>query len=652
MKLIKNIAFILLSIIEFFEYKGYKDIDNLDKFTGEFGVDNIQVDTPKGWEPIRKVFKTKPFQIWILKLSNGEILECADEHLVLSKDELYTSEPEFKFVKRLNSGEFVYTSEGWKEIIEISRRKERREMFDLEIDSIEHSYYTNGILSHNTTTAAIFVAWYMIFNYEKHAIYVSKTYSDAKEVLNKTKGIIKNLPFFMKPGILNFNESKLFFDNECSITAVSTTKSAGVGHTLNLLYMDEFAHIPHGFVDDFYENAIPTLAQDPNSKLIITSTPKGYNKFYDIWKGATTEIDEKGLGINKFKGIKIDWAEVPGRTKQWRLDEIQRLGSIEAFNEQYGNQFLTSSKLLLESETIKRFVDNEVVYVNRELDLMEDYGFDKDYQILFHPDFDIDRLSEENEKFVLSFDVGEGTGEDYSAISGFVLGLMDEEELEQLGEYKTIYDIFKLTQVFKFTNNRIDPKEFAKFAYPLFMEVMNPENIKIVLEWNALGQSLYNSLYLVYPEKNDLYDQVFVMYKHRISDKVARVGLRYVSRDNKNFWALNFRDAAAKRRINVNEKETVEQFSFFGKTEKKGYHGQTGTDDLAMNAINAASILDTPEWYDLVDDYIDGLNEDEREFIENIIQRKLETYDEDSEESFIDLFSEEEGERDKYFDDF
>jgi len=651
--MIKYIAIFLLRLIELFQYGEGDKLQLRDKIISEIDLNGVEIESDNGFQPIKKIFQTKPYSVWNIKLiHNKEIshtLTCADEHLLFWKNSYsFSSIPEWKAINNISKGDYVKTDKGWREVAETINLGYTQSMFDVEVDSKQHSYFSNGILSHNTTTAAIFVAWYMIFNHEKHAIYVSKTYKDAKEVLNKTKGIIENLPFYMKPGILNCNESKLYFDNKCSITAVSTTRSAGVGHTLNLLYMDEFAHIHPGFVDDFYENAIPTLAQDPNSKLIITSTPKGYNKFYELWKGATSQVDSHGLGANKFKGLKIDWWEVPGRDEEWRMDETQRLGSEEAFNEQYGNQFLTSSKLLLENKILQKFKDSQVTYKQASFDAFTDNNLD--HPITFAPDYDVSFLGETNDRFVIAVDVGEGAGEDYSAITGFKLELMSKEELEQLGDYKSVYDIFKLVQVFKFANNSIDPKELAKYCYMLFMEILDSEKIKVVLEWNALGQALYNSIYLVYPERNDMYDEMFVKHKHRTNDKVARIGLRYTGRDSKNFWSLNFRDATNKNRVEVNENETVEQLSFFGKTETKGYHGQTGNDDLAINAINATSILDTPEWFDLVDDYIESLDEFETDQIEDIIQRRLEAYDDKSEEGFMDLFSEEANARDTYFD--
>ena len=640
----------VLMIIQFLE--SFFCLTSDEKFQEEIDLSDVKVLSQNNiFQPTKKIFITKPFKVWELVVINYDedlVMKCADDHLILVK-EFDSPTAYWKKVKDLNKGELVKTFNGWGEVKSYKELNYSTPMFDLEVDHDSHSYYTNNILSHNTTTAAIFVSWYLIFNYDKRAIYISKTFTDAKEVLNKTKNIIKNLPFYMKPGIVAMNEHKLSLDNGCTITALPTTKSSGVGNTLNLLYIDEFAHIPQGFVSDFYENAIPTLTQDPNSKLIITSTPKGYNLFYTIWKAATTNINDKGIGENGFKSRKVDWWEVPGRDKEWKEAEIKRLGSLEAFKEQHGNQFLTSARLLLEEDSIKKLKDIQTRYVQRELEALETYNVD--YPITFHPDFDIDSIGETNDVFLFTVDVGEGTGEDFSTIVAFKLELLSTEELKEMGDYKSIYDVFKLKQVMKFEHNKLDPGTFAKLAYVIFMDIFNSETSKVTIDWSAHGQAFYTALTLVFPERNNIYEELFVKYFHKINDKTAKIGLRLKNRETKDRWALNLREGCKKNRVDINEYDTIEQLSFFGKSDKKGYHGQTGNDDLVVNCILAASILGTVEWMELVDSYVDTLSADEIENIENMIERKLEFYDEQSDEGFIDLFSEEEGAREKYFDD-
>jgi hypothetical protein len=89
------------------------------------------------------------------------------------------------------------------------------------------------------------------------------------------------------------------------------------------------------------------LASSKISRCIITSTPNGQNKFHDIYIGGLE-------GNNEFKAIRVDWWQVPGRDEAWKQKEIGNLGSEELFNQEYGNQFLSSSSLLLGSNELKK----------------------------------------------------------------------------------------------------------------------------------------------------------------------------------------------------------------------------------------------------------------------------------------------------------
>ena len=131
-----------------------------------------------------------------------------------------------------------------------------------------------------TISSSIFIAWYILFNFDKNALILSNKGATTMEIIDKGKTILENLPFFLKPGVIKWDVFNSKFDNGCRIIGQTTTKKAAIGFTIHLLFMDEFAHIPQNFVETFYENVYPTVSASKNSKVIITSTPNGFNKFY------------------------------------------------------------------------------------------------------------------------------------------------------------------------------------------------------------------------------------------------------------------------------------------------------------------------------------------------------------------------------------
>jgi len=111
-------------------------------------LENIEVLTDNGWEVAVNIHTTIEYDRFILRTDNFE-LHCADNHIVFDDklNEIY--------VKNLNIGDKIYTENGLEVVLEIQNTGIKETMYDLEIDSNEHRYYTGGILSHNTTLAKI-----------------------------------------------------------------------------------------------------------------------------------------------------------------------------------------------------------------------------------------------------------------------------------------------------------------------------------------------------------------------------------------------------------------------------------------------------------------------------------------------------------------
>ena len=248
--------------------------------------------------------------------------------------------------------------------------------------------------SGKTITSSIYLLWYLLFNFEKNAMIMANIGDTAAELMDKIKVIMRGLPFFLKPGILIYNVMTMKFDNGCRIMAKTTTKTSSIGYTIHMLYMDEFAHINPNFINSFFKSVYPTISSSEISRVIITSTPNGMNKFWEIYKGA---ID----GDNEFNPIRVEWWQVPGRDEEWKRREIAALGSEEDFNQEYGCQFLSSSRLLLDSQTLKRLKSNEESFAFHELSPFEFSPLDYS-NLLWHPKFDPTSVFEkENQKFYL-----------------------------------------------------------------------------------------------------------------------------------------------------------------------------------------------------------------------------------------------------------
>tara|TARA_R110001592_G_scaffold120545_3_gene324922 strand:- start:3232 stop:5043 length:1812 start_codon:yes stop_codon:yes gene_type:complete len=450
-----------------------------------------------------------------------------------------------------------------------------------------------------TICSSIFIAWYSLFNFERNSLILSNKGATTREIIDKGKTILEHLPFFLKPGIIKWDVFNSKFDNGCRIIGQTTTKKAAIGFTIHLLFMDEFAHIPENFVRTFYENVYPTVSASSNSKVIITSTPNGFNKFYDIYDAA-----EKGT--NEYTPFRIDWWDVPGRDDEWMKQEVANLGSDEAFNRQYGNQFIASSSLLLSASSLKKLQTAQIPFIHKEIPQFDEDSIEYD-GLLWDPDFDLSEIESDENYWVFSVDIAEGSGGDYSVVNMFKIELMDESHWKDVVSPSSFIDFFRLRQVGRFRSNVHTVEDFSKAIYILAIDLFYSENVKMVIEWNMFGGEILKRLETVFPRRNNFDEDMIVKFKHRIDAKIKKFGLK-VKKDNKTIFCQNFKKCITQNKILIPDKTTTYEASTFGKLSNGSYAGQLGHDDLIMTCINATEFfytLDfsdfTEEIYDLVD---------------------------------------------------
>lgn len=179
-----------------------------------------------------------------------------------------------------------------------------------------------------TISAAITILHYALFNKNKGIMIVANKGNTVQEIIEKIKGIYMLLPFFLKKGIVNWNLTSIIFDNGCRIKTEKRTKEPAIGFTIDLLYLDEFAHIPPNIINPYYTAVIPILSSIENSRLIITSTPKGLNLFHKLL--VESELPEDDPNWNGFKSLRVYWWQMKGRrdTKLFLMDKNLRKHGI------------------------------------------------------------------------------------------------------------------------------------------------------------------------------------------------------------------------------------------------------------------------------------------------------------------------------------
>ena len=466
--------------------------------------------------------------------------------------------------------------------------------------------------SGKTITSSIFLLWYLLFNFEKNAMIMANIGDTAAELMDKIKVIMKGLPFFLKPGLVVYNVMTMKFDNGCRIMAKTTTKTSSIGYTIHMLYMDEFAHINPNFINQFFKSVYPTISSSQIARVIITSTPNGMNKFFEIYKGAVE-------GENEFNPIRVEWWQVPGRDEEWKRKEIAALGSEEDFNQEYGCQFLSSSRLLLDSNTLKRLKNTEEQFLFHELSSFEKSPIDYS-NLLWHPKFDPTSIFEKDgQKFYISIDTASGGGGDYSVANIFKVAPMPSSVIRNKRFFEDESDFFCLLQVGIFRSNTIEIDEFKSFLEILIVEVMGVDNTRIVLELDHKGEMLMDKLL----DSEDFFDEMFVYTKHSEASTKLKPGVKLTVK-NKEKFCYDLKINTRSHRIIPSNKNGIHELANFGVNPNGSFSSQIGKDDEAMTLVNINCVFDGGDFQETVMDLYDIIPEKFRKLIEERLSENTE----------------------------
>lgn len=200
------------------------------KYVDVIDCDDWEILTDTGWEVMEDVKQTVPYQKWTLVLEDDYTLECADTHIVFDEN---LSEI---FVKDLSINDSVMTQDGPKKVISVTSSEQIENMYDVGVDSENHRFFTNGILSHNSTTAAGYLFWYAMFKPNQTILIAAHKASGAMEIMHRIRYAYEMCPDFIRPGVTSYNKGSIEFDNGSRIIAQATTENTGRGLSISLLY--------------------------------------------------------------------------------------------------------------------------------------------------------------------------------------------------------------------------------------------------------------------------------------------------------------------------------------------------------------------------------------------------------------------------------
>lgn len=415
------------------------------------------------------------------------------------------------------------------------------------VDSKNHLFLCSKhcIPTHNSTTTVGYILWLILFsssdNPKTVAILANKA-DVAQEMILRIQYAYENIPIWLQQGIKagGWNKTSITLENDSRVFSAATSRDSISGYTIDFLMIDEVAKIENW--QEFWTATSQTLSNNPDAKMAMISTPFGINHFYDYWDGANK-------GINGFVPFKICWWMIPGRTESWKQKTLADLNfDLQQFRQEHEVEFLGSSYTLISG-----------------------YGLERVKSILKTPLWENDNLKKyaepyPNHIYALVADVSRGKGLDHSAFS--------------------VFDITNLPfeQVCVFRSNTITPIDYAQTIAHIGKAY---NDAHILVEINDIGGQIVDALFNDYE-----YENVF-----RTTTVGSRSGKRITTSSDKSEFGVRttlptknqgcylLKLLIEQNRLNIYDKTTFDEMTYFIK-KKQSWEADTGkTDDLMMGLV-------------------------------------------------------------------
>ncbi len=392
--------------------------------------------------------------------------------------------------------------------------------------------------SGKSTTILAYLLHYILFNENVSVAILANKKSTAMELLGRLQLAYEHMPKWLQQGILIWNKGNIELENGSKILASSTSGSAIRGGSFNIIFLDEFAFVPHNISEEFFSSVYPTISSGQTTKVFIVSTPNGMNMFYKLW----TDAEEKQ---NDYSPISVHWSQVPDRDEEWK-DKTIRNTSERQFQQEFECSFLGSSNTLISTEKLMAMPFKQPVFMHDGLNVYQE-------PILNHT-------------YVMVCDVARGVGLDYSAFS--------------------VFDVTKqpYRQVAKYRKNDISPMLYPNIIYTTAQKY---NEAFVLVEVNDIGQQVTDILY------HDLeYENMMMVTMHGRNgqqigggfSKNVSMGIR-TTKQVKRIGCATLKDLIERDNLIIDDFDTISELTTFIAKSTSWEADDGAHDDLVMTCV-------------------------------------------------------------------
>jgi DNA repair exonuclease SbcCD ATPase subunit len=320
------------------------------KFIDTVDLSDLEIETDSGWQPVTAIHKTVPYTVWEIETNSGLSLTCADTHIVF--DQNYCE----IFVKDLQEGiTKILTKNGPELVAKVIKKDQEEHMFDVTVNHPDHRFYTNDILSHNTT----------IVNSLSYALYGQALTNIKKEnLINKIngKGMLVTVEFEKNGNLYRIergrkpNVMRLFVNNLQQKSAAEDDESQGDSRETQK------------FIDDL-------LGMSHNMFKHLVALNTYTEPFLSMRAADQREIIEQLLGITilseKAEKLKTDVKT----TKDLIQEETIKIEAIKRSND---NVQKSINSLLIKSSAWNKKQNQEIENIGKAIFQLESVDIEKE----------------------------------------------------------------------------------------------------------------------------------------------------------------------------------------------------------------------------------------------------------------------------------
>ena len=445
-------------------------------------------------------------------------------------------------------------------IIHVDRGLVSFEMYDYQKDMI-HKFNDNRFVickmprqTGKSTTIIAYLLHYVLFNENVNVAILANKGAVARELLGRLQLAYEHLPKWLQQGVVIWNKGNIELENGSKILASATSGSAVRGSSFNIIFLDEFAHVPSNIAEQFFTSVYPTISSGESTKVLIVSTPLGMNMFYKMWADA----QEKR---NNYVPLEVHWSQVPGRDEKWKQETIKNTSEVQ-FTQEFECEFIGSTHTLISATKLRTMVFKTPVFSKNGLDVYEE--------------------PIKNALYCMIVDTAQGKDQDYSAIS--------------------IFDISQIPyrQVAKYRSNKISP-----MLYPdIIFQIGKKYNMSwVLLEVNDVGSQVAETLHYDLEYENIIVSSMKGRAGQQIGGGFAKniqLGIR-TSKQLKRIGCSALKEMIESDKLIISDFDTISELTTFA-VKNNSYEAEEGSnDDLAMTLVIFSWLVQQRYFKDLTD---------------------------------------------------